>query len=209
MSYYPAFLDLKGRLCLVVGGGKVALRKSEKLIEAGARVRLVSPRFGEGFDKYQASESVEFRRRAFLPEDLEGCFLVVSAADDQEVNRQVSREAHQRGLLCNVVDQPALSSFIAPALVSRGRLQIAISTAGASPALARKIRRQLEAEFGPEYGPFLELMARLRPQVLEKYKNEEQRRRLFHALVDSPLLALIRQGRLGEAEELARSIIEK
>ena len=139
------FVDVEGRRCLVVGGGPVATEKVEKLLEHGAVVRLVSPETTDSLAAMVASGAVaEHRARAYAPEDLDGCFLVIAATNLDAVNRMVWQDAEARNLLCNVVDVPPLCNFIVPSIVRRGELALAISTGGASPVVAKHIRRELE-----------------------------------------------------------------
>jgi len=194
MSYYPIVLKLEGRPCLVVGGGVVAERKVSSLLEAGARVRVVAPRFTPGLEAMGREGVVELVPREYQARDLEGAALVISAASRREVNTQVAREAGERGVLVNVVDSPRECSFIVPSVVRRGGLILAISTSGLSPALARHLREKLEEEFGEEFGPLLELLAELRPRA---------QGRTLEALRQSlvPALELLRQGKKKEARD--------
>jgi len=165
MSYYPIVLKLEGRPCLVVGGGVVAERKAVSLLEAGARVRVVAPRFTPRLEALGREGVVELVPREYQGQDLQGVALVISAASRREVNAQVAQEAGERGLLVNVVDSPQECSFIVPSVVRRGGLILAISTSGLSPALARHLREKLEEEFGEEflrrYDEALELAAQM------------------------------------------------
>ncbi|QJA05982.1 bifunctional precorrin-2 dehydrogenase/sirohydrochlorin ferrochelatase [Thermosulfurimonas marina] len=194
MRYYPVFLKLEGRLCVVVGGGEVAERKVEALLEAGARVRVIAPEVTETLRRWAEEGRVELEVRPYREGDLSGAWLVVAATDDPGVQEAVFREAEERGLFCNVVDKPEICSFIVPSVVRRGRLQLAISTSGASPAAARRIRERLEEEFGPEWEVYLELMARWRREILSRDLPEEERRVLFNRLALAPLPEWIRQG---------------
>ncbi|MEK7848331.1 MAG: bifunctional precorrin-2 dehydrogenase/sirohydrochlorin ferrochelatase, partial [Chloroflexota bacterium] len=150
-GYYPVFLQLRGRLCVVVGGGEVAQRKVEALVEAGARVRVISPSLSPRLSQLAASGQVGAEPRPYATGALKGAFLAIAATDDPEANRQVVREARRRRVLLNVVDEPRACSFIMPSVVRRGELVLAISTGGLSPALSRKVREDLEAHFGAEY----------------------------------------------------------
>ena len=190
--YYPAFLDLRGRLALVVGGGPVALRKLEALLACGARVRLVSPQMIPSLSR--RGPSLDLIARPYEAADLDGVALAFAATDDPAVNAWVARDARARGILVNVADAPALCDFIVPAMVRRGGLQIAISTGGASPALARHLRRELERVVGPEYAELVALLESLRERILAEIKDPGRRRAVFAELVHSDLLALIRKG---------------
>jgi precorrin-2 dehydrogenase len=156
-DYFAAFLDLRGRRCLVVGGGEIGERKARALLQCGARVTVVSPAVTRGLAALAAVGRVVDRRRTFRRSDLRGCALVVAATGDPSVDAAVAALGRRARVLVNVVDRPELCDFILPSVLQRGELQIAVSTGGRSPALAREIRRRLEALFGPEYA---ELIAR-------------------------------------------------
>lgn len=144
---YPIFLNLSGRRCVVVGGGEVASRKAWNLFQAGAEVVVISPELNTELESIAA----ELHRRAYREGDLDGAYLVFAATDVREVNAAVAREARERGIMVNVADEPSEGNFSLPSILRRGRLQVAVSTGGASPALARSIRRELEGVFGPEW----------------------------------------------------------
>jgi len=150
-DYFAAFLDLRGRRCLVVGGGESSQRKARVLLECGARVTVVSPVVTGGLAALAAAGRIVDRRRAFRRSDLRGCALAVAATGDPTVDDAVAALARRARVLVNVVDRPARCDFILPSVLRRGELQIAVSTGGRSPALAREIRRRLESLFGPEY----------------------------------------------------------
>lgn len=151
-DYFPAFLDLRGRRCLVVGGGEIGERKTRALLDCGAQVTVVSPSVTPGLAALAASGCLVHRARSFLRSDPRGCVLAVAATGDPRVDRTVSAAARRWRALLNVVDRPQHCDFIVPSVLRRGELQIAVSTGGRSPAIAREIRRRLERLFGPEYG---------------------------------------------------------
>ncbi|MBI3324387.1 MAG: bifunctional precorrin-2 dehydrogenase/sirohydrochlorin ferrochelatase [Candidatus Omnitrophica bacterium] len=165
MAYFPLFVELKGYPALVVGGGRVALGKVRQLRSFGARVTVAAPELVAGLARLARERKIRWRRGSSRPSDLTGARLVVAATDDQPVNEAVSRLARRRGIPVNAVDQPVLCSFIFPSVVRRGKLVIAVSTGGASPALAKWIRRDLERRYGPEFGRALAGMARARERV--------------------------------------------
>ena len=179
---------------MVVGGGKVAERKVEALLSAGARVRVIAPQVTAELRRWAEEGRIELELRPYQEGDLSGAWLAIAATDDPEVQKRVFSEAEARGLFCNVVDKPELCSFIVPSVVRRGRLQLAISTSGASPATARRIRERLEEIFGPEWALYLELMAYWRQEILSRGLPEEERRTLFHRLALAPIPEWIRQG---------------
>lgn len=168
-------------------------RKVQDLLEAGARVTVVSPELTPTLAKLAHQGRLRHLKCNFTPEHLEGMVLVVGATDDPEVNARVSAAAQARGIWVNIADAPELCTFIVPAQVRRDPLTIAISTGGASPALARRLREDLEAFFGPEYGPYLTLLQAVREKVLENRRGHPDNAALFHRLVASPLREAIRE----------------
>jgi siroheme synthase-like protein len=178
-SYYMACLDLEGRRCLVVGGGAVGLEKASGLLDCGALVTVVAPDIDEELRGLPA----ELVEREYEQADLDGRFLVVAATSDNAVNRRVFADAETRGLLCNVADVPELCSFILPAVHRRGPLAIAVSTGGASPALAQRIREELAARYGDEHVELARLLRALRPWAKGRFATYEERRDFFQDLV--------------------------
>lgn len=207
MGYYPVFLDLHGRTAVVVGGGFLAAEKVRGLVEAGASVRLVAPEVGpevthvleELGDAPAVSARVEHLARGFQPADLDGAFLVIAAGVDPETAEAVWREACRRGLPINTVDDVPRCNFIAPSIVRRGDLAVAISTAGKAPALAVRLRQQLESTLGDEHARFLELSGAVRARLAERWPDFETRRTLWYRLVDSDVLELLKRGEEAEA----------
>src|ERR1700683_4629411 len=179
MGYIPIFLDVTGRECLVAGGGEVAARKVESLPGAGARVTVVSPRVSPPLEALIARGLVRHIARDYERGDIRGCARVYAATDDPKLHRELAAEARALGIPINVADVPELCSFIAPAVVKRGALQIAISTGGASPAFAARTRRELEDRFGVEYALTLDLMRAARRRLhAEEIAPVERMRRL-------------------------------
>jgi precorrin-2 dehydrogenase / sirohydrochlorin ferrochelatase len=203
--FYPILVDLQGKKALVVGGGKVAQRKIETLLEYGASVQVVARELTAELEELRSAGRVEFLGGEFSEAFLNGAFVVFAATDDASLNRRVSREAQQRGLFVNAVDQPADCNFIVPSILSRGDLLIAVSTSGKSPAFARKVRVELERHFGEEYGFFLNLMGNLRKEILRLGLSQEENKSAFEDLVYSDLLAAIRE----KDWDLASQIMEK
>ena len=194
MDYYPAFLDLRGRNCLVVGGGTIAERKVESLVECGALVKVVTLEATSRLAELAGSGSIDLELRDYSPDDLAGIFLVIAATDDPAVQARIGQEAKERGLLVNVVDEPANCTFIVPAVVRRGELSIAISTGGRSPALAARIREKLESLFGPEYEEWVDLLGQLRPALAVRFPKLDERKAAWYRVVDSNCVELIRRG---------------
>jgi precorrin-2 dehydrogenase/sirohydrochlorin ferrochelatase len=164
-SYYPVFLNIRGKKCVVVGGGEVALRKVKALLDAGADVKVISPVLCLELTNLAETKIIFIEKRLFQPGDLEGAFLTVTAVDNNRDNLEVANEARRTGVLVNVVDDPSNSDFIVPSCLRRGEVTIAISTAGRSPALARKIRSRLEDYFGDEYAALALLVDEVRMEI--------------------------------------------
>jgi len=183
------FLKLEGRPCLVVGAGTVAEGKIGSLLLAGATVRVVAPQANAAVLEWARTGVIRWEAREFSPLDLDIVFLVIAATSSNEVNESVFREAQRRDVLCNVVDHPQHCDFYYPAVVRRGQLQIAISTAGESPALAQRLRRELEIQFGPEYESWVEQLGKARSELFARDINPEERRRRLHELASQPPLA--------------------
>jgi precorrin-2 dehydrogenase/sirohydrochlorin ferrochelatase len=194
MKTYPIFALLDGKPCLVVGGGAVGERKVLDLLAAGAQVTVVSQTLTLALEKLAGRGEIRYLEGVFTPGHLAGMVLVIGATDDPQVNIWVSNAAQERGIWVNIVDAPDLCSFIVPAQVRRGDLTVAISTGGASPALARRLREDLERRFGPEYGPYLALLQEVREQVLAVRRGHPDNAALFLRLVDSPLQEAMGRG---------------
>jgi precorrin-2 dehydrogenase / sirohydrochlorin ferrochelatase len=202
---YPMMIGLDGRKAVVVGGGKVALRKAQDLADAGAKVRVVAPELLPEFAKDRRLECVKAR---YAPEHVAGAFLVIAATDSETVNACVAADAAEEGALVNVVDRPLLCDFIVPAVVKRGRLTVAVSTGGASPSLARRMRERLEQEFGHEYATYLDVMDEVRSEVQTRELSEDVRRRIFERLSEDDLIEAARQG-VAHLRQTMHEVIEK
>jgi uroporphyrin-III C-methyltransferase/precorrin-2 dehydrogenase/sirohydrochlorin ferrochelatase len=172
---FAAFLKLHGRRCLVVGAGKVAESKIASLVRCGADVRVVAPEATEAVREAARAGKIAWEPRAFQPSDLTGVFLVVAATSSRELHERIFAQAQREGILCNAVDDPERCDFYYPAVVRRAPLQIAVSTSGRAPLLAQQIRKQLEAQFGPEYGPWTEEIGRARGEMLTSNVSPEER----------------------------------
>jgi precorrin-2 dehydrogenase/sirohydrochlorin ferrochelatase len=194
MRHYPLFVSLEGRACLVVGAGQVGLRKIRSLLDSGASRLAIIERGEPGAELRELAlrPGVSLVQRDFAESDLEGMFLVIAATNSPEVNRSVGEACRARGILCNVVDAPELGSFIVPSSVRRGDLVLAVSTGGQSPALTKRIRKDLQERYGEEYASFLCLMGRLRPQVLALGGGSDGNAELFRTLAGSRLLEALR-----------------
>jgi precorrin-2 dehydrogenase/sirohydrochlorin ferrochelatase len=207
--YYPAILDIAGRTALVVGGGKVGQGKIEGLLRAGARVRVVSLAATETVRGWAADGRIELELRAYDSADLEGAFLVIAATEDNPTNVRVFEDAEARQMLCNVVDVTHLCNFILPSIVRRGDLAIAVSTSGASPAMARRIRLSLEQCYGDEYALAMELLGSLREELKQMYPAPGDRKVLFERMVYSDFMDMIRAGDVERIEAWIQRCIEE
>ncbi len=207
MDYYPLNLDIRGRLCLVVGGGKVAARKVGSLLACEARVAVVSPHLEARLQELARAGRIAWQAREFRPADLDGVFLVIAATDRSPVNRAVADEAGRRNILCNAVDQPQAGIFIVPSVVRRGDLMLTVSTAGRSPALAKYLRKELEARFGSEYEILLRLLGAVRQHLLAAGHDPGAHREVFEDLVCADLIEAIGRGRWIEVRQRLRTIL--
>lgn len=195
MAYYPVMVDLNGRRCVVVGGGEVAERKVETLLCFGAHVHVVSPVLTPTLEAWASEGQVTVERRHYQDGDLEGAALAIGATDDREVQERVASEAKQLGILVNIVDDPELCTFIAPSIVKRGDLVIAISTGGASPALARQIRQELELAYGQEYAEVLEALQKLRERAKRDLTDPGARQAFLKRIARLDLFELFKRDR--------------
>ncbi|HEY2347316.1 MAG TPA: siroheme synthase CysG [Xanthomonadaceae bacterium] len=197
---FPLFADLRERAVLVVGGGAVAARKVERLLAAGARVRVVAPELGPELRGQVAARRIAHRAGRFEPGSLDGAWLAVAATGDREVNRAVAQAARDRHLLVNVVDDAELSSFHMPAVVERGAVQVAISSGGGAPMLARRLRERIEAQLDESLGALADLLTRQRERIRARLPQAGERRRWFDRVLDGVVPKLLRQGRVEQAE---------
>lgn len=207
MSGYPiTLIGLKSARCVVVGGGEVAVRKVAALREAGVCPVVISSELCESLQDQAERGEIDTIQRAYQSGDLAGARLVIAATDDPATNEAVWREAQAAGCLVNVVDDPAHCDFHVPATMRRGPLTISVSTDGRSPALAARIRAQLDGLFGPEYASLLDVLGELREWISCRCPSE-RRRDLWYELVDSDLLELLREGKEQQARERAVAIV--
>ena len=182
MSLFPIFLKLEGRRCLVVGAGKVGEPKIESLLTAHADVFVIAPDATPAVEAWASSGVITWHRRRFQLDDLTGAILVITATASQEVNETVFVEARRRGILCNSVDDPERCDFFYPAVVRRGDFQVAISTSGHSPALAQRLRTELEEQFGPEYSEWVSELGRVRQELFSVDMDPVERKRRLHEI---------------------------
>jgi precorrin-2 dehydrogenase/sirohydrochlorin ferrochelatase len=192
VALYPANIRISGRRCVIIGGGRVAARKAAVLLECGALVKVVSPALDAEFETMAGS--IEHVERSYARGDLEGSFLVIAATDDDETNRAVEEEARSGNLMLNVVDKPEQCNFYVPSSIRRGELMITISTGGRLPALAKRLREQLEEEFPREWEPALQLLGKARANVISRVKDEERKKQCLTDLAALDLVPLLQAG---------------
>jgi len=207
MAYYPIFIKLDGKTALVVGGGKVAQRKIETLLEYGASIHIISTELTDKLKQLAEFGKIRHIGEKFENEHLDEAFLVIAATDDEKLNHEISETAQKRGLLINAVDQPADCNFIVPSIVKRGDLIVAISTSGKSPALAKKLRKEMGEHFGSEYEAFLILMGCLRKEVLKMGLSQDENSRIFKEIVDSNVLEALTRNDRDEVKSTLRRIL--
>lgn len=203
--YYPLMLDLEGRNCLIIGGGKVAERKVVSLVEAKASVTLISPVITSNIDSFVVTDKIKWQNRVYQKGDLDNQFLIIIATDNQELNLEIYQHVNHRNQLVNIVDKPELCTFIVPSVINRGHLQIAISTHGASPGLAKKMRKELEATYGNEYIEYTNFLAEMREWIFKQNIDQPSRRYLFEQLLNEDYFHKIAKGLREEVENEFKS----
>lgn len=192
--YYPLFLEVAGRKCVIVGGGRVAERKASGLLRAGADLTVISPEITGGLSKKKKKGLIGHFARALRGGDLKGALLVIAATDSAAENERAASLARKAGAMVNVVDTPSLCDFIVPSTVRRGPLQIAVSTSGASPAMARAIRKELEGLYGREFGEYLKGLEKIRRKTVSEIEDSKERRRKLKALASEDVIKGLRAG---------------
>ena len=207
MAYYPVNLSIGGRKCLIVGGGCVAERKALDLIAAGAVVEVCSPVLSEKLANLAVDGTITHIGQEYRPGVAGGYFIVICATDDKLVNRLAAEEARKNGALVNVADDSSASDFTVPARLRRGDILVTVSTNGKSPMLARRLREQLAETYGPEYGVFLELIAKLRAELKAENTCAFERRLLWRDSLDIEIIGLLKTGKLKDAEEKLRQML--
>ena len=207
MKYYPVNLNIQNRHCLVVGGGVVGTRKVIALLDCGARVTVVSPDPTPRLQELAAMGSIQLEKRSYRSDDINKMFLVIGATDDENLNRQISKDAERVNILCNIADRPEVCNFILPAIVRRGDLAITISTSGKSPAMAKRLRLELETQFGEEYADLLRLMGAIRDKLLSQAHEPEAHKALFNQLIDKDLIGLIKAGNTQDINALLHDVL--
>ena len=204
---YPVSLDIDDKLCLVVGGGQVAARKVRGLLAAGARVRVISPALHVRMEVLLAEEGVEWQRKAFAAEDVEGAFLVFAATDRPEVQAAVLAAARSHNLLINMADNPVACDFQVPAVLRRGELSISIATNGTTPAVAALVRRHLETMIGEEYEQLTTLVGALREEILNLAPSDAQKKILFQKILPDDIVLWLRERQWTKVQQHLEEVI--
>lgn len=208
-SYYPAFLNIAGRKCVIIGGGKVAQRKCSALLAAGADVTVISPKITNGIRRYVERGQITHIGRGYKKGDLKKAFIAVSATESETINEKVARDARHSRVLLNVVDNAPLCDFIVPSVLRRGYLTIAVSTGGVSPAMAATIRRDLEDMYGREIPRYLRFLEGIRAEALFNVKDMTKRRRLLKDLASQKMLRMLGSKGFLEARTAALAVHKK
>jgi siroheme synthase-like protein len=197
--YYPIYLDIENRNVIIIGGGEVCARKAETMMRYGARVTIVSPEFTSEIEQWARDGQLAIRRKRYETSDIEDAHIVIASTDDTSVNEQVAADSRARRIPVNVVDVTPLCEFIVPAIIEKDGIQIAISTGGKSPALARTLKEDLNRTIGPEYSEVNDLLGSLRDSAKAKLPTDTDRKRFFDGIIAQGVLQMLRDGRRAEA----------
>jgi precorrin-2 dehydrogenase/sirohydrochlorin ferrochelatase len=202
-NYYPAFLDITGKQCVVIGGGRVAERKCPPLMRAGARVVVISPKLTRGLEAFKKKGLIRHIGRHYRRGDMKSAFMAIAATDSREINLKVAADAATHNTLLNVVDNPPLCNFIVPSVLRRGPLTIAISTGGVSPAMARTIRKSLEGLYTTEFSKYLKLLNTIRTKAMREIPDKGKRSALLKGLASPTIMRILVQRGFREARRVA------
>lgn len=200
--YYPIFLDIENRNVVIIGGGEVCARKAETMMRYGAKVTIVSPEFTQEIEQWARDGKLAMRRKRYETADIEDAHIVIASTDDTSVNEQVAADTRERRIPVNVVDVTPLCEFIVPAILEKDGIQIAISTGGKSPALARTLKEDLSRTVGPEYAEINDLLGSLRESAKATLPTDIDRKRFFDGIIARGVLPLLREGKRREAYRL-------
>jgi precorrin-2 dehydrogenase/sirohydrochlorin ferrochelatase len=209
VGLYAVFLEVSGRTCVVVGGDEEAARKTAGLLSAGASVRVVAPSLCPALAERAVSGEILHVERTYAEADLDGAALAIVTDPDPTVRERVSKDAQCRGVLVNVLDEPERSTFVAPAILDRGELRIAVATSGAAPAFAARVRDRIGEVVGPEYAEAVSWLRQAREKLRQRGGPAAERRRILKELAASGLPELLRKGERAEAEELLARALEE
>jgi precorrin-2 dehydrogenase/sirohydrochlorin ferrochelatase len=209
--YYPIYLDIENRDVVIIGGGNVCARKAETMMKYGARVTIVSPEFTDEIEKWAGEGCLSLKRKEYDASDLEGANIVIASTDIQSVNEQIAADCRSRRIPVNVVDVTPLCEFIVPAIIETGSIQIAVSTGGKSPALARTLKEDLQRTIGPEYAEVNEALGSLRDgaKAAPSLPTDIDRKRFFDGIIARGVLPLLREGKRREAYETIASACQE
>jgi len=203
LKYYPVFWDIKDKKCVIVGGGEVAARKAERLLDCGAEVFVISPKLSPELAALKEKNTISHIAAKYKRDLIDGAALIIGATDDEKINAQISLDARSKGIPVNIVDDPKRCDFILPSLMQRGDLAIAIGTGGKSPALARHLREELESRYGREYEIFLNILGTLR---VEMVKNEGMGKDWFESMLAAGILDFIKKKNAEKVKETVQKI---
>ena len=203
MKYYPVFWDIKDKKCVIVGGGEVAARKAERLLDCGAEVFVISPKLSPELAALKEKNTISHIAAKYKRDLIDGAALIIGATDDEKINAQISLDARSKGIPVNIVDDPKRCDFILPSLMQRGDLAIAIGTGGKSPALARHLREELESRYGREYEIFLNILGTLR---VEMVKNEGMGKDWFESMLAAGILDFIKEKNVEKVKKTVHEI---
>ncbi len=203
MKYYPVFLDIRNKHCVIIGGGEVALRKAERLLDCGAKVSVISPKLVPELAALKDKHLIAHIAAEYSEDLLDKAALIIGATDDEKINARISQDARNKGIPVNIVDDPQKCDFILPAVVQRGDLAITIGTGGKSPALARHLREDLEKQYGKEYETFLNVLGNLRTKM---EKNAGVGKDWFDSLMAAGILAFIKSRDVKKVKEIVKDI---
>ena len=207
MKYYPVYIDISKRKCVVAGGGDVAERKVERLLECGARVVVVGNELTPNLEAMKNEEKISHFPDNYKNDYIEGALLVIGATDRDEINERIYRDSKERGILVNIVDDPAKCDFIVPSVFQQGDLSIAISTGGKSPALARTLREELEQRYGHEYRILLNIMGDIREKIISRGEPSDENRKLFESVLYSDILQHIREKNWDKVRKIIHDLV--
>ena len=207
--YYPIFLDIEDRDVVIIGGGPVCERKAETMMRYGARVTVVSPDFTSAIESWAAAGKLKIRRKQYDAGDLDGASIVIASTDDETINTRIADDCRQRRIPVNVVDVTHLCEFIVPAIVEQGSIQLAVSTGGKSPALARTLKEDLQKFVGPEYAEVNDILGTLRPSAKKVLPTDTDRKRFFDGIIARGVVDMLRRGKRRQAyETIAKACAE-
>jgi precorrin-2 dehydrogenase / sirohydrochlorin ferrochelatase len=209
VTYYPVYLDVSNRLCVIIGGGEVAARKAQRLVQCGARVTVVGKRLSPEMMAMKEKHAVSHIDADYGIEHLQGAFMAIGATDRDDINELIAGDARSLGILVNIVDDPGHCDFILPSVMNRGDLSISISTGGKSPALAKKLRLEMEERYGSEYVVLLNILGLLREKIVTDGTSSDENRKLFESVLDSDILEAIRNKDHDRALQIIRDLTGK